>query len=113
MNLLTEGIEEKVVYKTELTKQLSIDNHTEVYPVYKIRLDKLYYNDQNDRIATWISQYKSDNKISNIDMDNKEIYNQIIHQFIIESNPQALEKTQKNIKLIGQEQPGVVLAKNC
>lgn len=110
MNLLTEGIEEKVVYKTELTKQLSIDNHTEVYPVYKIRLDKLYYNDQNDRIATWISQYKSDNKISNIDMDNKEIYNQIIHQFIIESNPQALEKTQKNIKLIGQEQPGVVLA---
>ena len=56
MNLLVDGLEEKTVFKTELTKQLSIDNHTEVYPVYKIRLDKLYYNDQNDRIATWISQ---------------------------------------------------------
>ena len=61
MNLLVDGLEEKTVFKTELTKQLSIDNHTEVYPVYKIRLDKLYYNDQNDRIATWISQYKADN----------------------------------------------------
>ena len=40
MNLLVDGLEEKTVFKTELTKQLSIDNHTEVYPVYKIRLDK-------------------------------------------------------------------------
>ena len=68
MNLLVDGLEEKTVFKTELTKQLSIDNHTEVYPVYKIRLDKLYYNDQNDRIATWISQYKADNKINCFDM---------------------------------------------
>lgn len=75
MNLLVDGLEEKTVFKTELTKQLSIDNHTEVYPVYKIRLDKLYYNDQNDRIATWISQYKADNKINSIDMKNKEEYN--------------------------------------
>lgn len=71
MNLLVDGLEEKTVFKTELTKQLSIDNHTEVYPVYKIRLDKLYYNDQNDRIATWISQYKADNKINSIDMKIK------------------------------------------
>lgn len=110
MNLLVDGLEEKTVFKTELTKQLSIDNHTEVYPVYKIRLDKLYYNDQNDRIATWISQYKADNKINSIDMKNKEEYNNIIHQFITESNPKALSKTQKNITLVGQEQPGVVLA---
>ena len=32
MNLLVDGLEEKTVFKTELTKQLSIDNHTEVYP---------------------------------------------------------------------------------
>ena len=72
--------------------------------------EKLYYNDQNDRIATWISQYKADNKINSIDMKNKEEYNNIIHQFITESNPKALSKTQKNIALVGQEQPGVVLA---
>ena len=43
-------------------------------------------------------------------MKNKEEYNNIIHQFITESNPKALSKTQKNIALVGQEQPGVVLA---
>lgn len=110
MNLLVKGIEEKVVFKTELTKQLTLDNHTEVYPVYKIKLDQLYYNDQNDRIATWISQYKADNEVRNIDMNNKNNYNEIIHSFITESNPQALDKTQKNMELIGQEQPGVILA---
>ena len=55
-------------------------------------------------------QYKADNKINSIDMKNKEEYNNIIHQFITESNPKALSKTQKNIALVGQEQPGVVLA---
>ena len=58
--------------------------------------EKLYYNDQNDRIATWISQYKADNKISSIDMKNKEEYNNIIHQFITESNPKALSKTARS-----------------
>lgn len=110
MNLLIEGIENKVVFETELTKQLSVDNHSEVYPVYKIKLDQLYFNDQNDRIATWISQYKSETKIEKIDTDNKTDYNNIIHKFITDSNPKALEATQKNISIIGQEQPGVVLA---
>ena len=58
MNLLTDGIKSKAVMLTQGTKKLSIDNHTQVYPVYKIRLDQLYFNDQNDRIATWISQYR-------------------------------------------------------
>ena len=26
-------------------------------PVYNVSLDKLYYNDDNGRIATWISSY--------------------------------------------------------
>lgn len=54
MNLLKEGIEQGVVIKTEMTTKLTIDGITKVYPVYQVRLDYLYYNDQNDRIATWI-----------------------------------------------------------
>lgn len=109
MNLLQEGIESKNVWKTGLSKKLSIDNHTQIYPVYKIRLDQLYYNDQNDRIATWISQYKAEHMVDHLDMDDKERYNQIIQSFIIDSNPEALKKTQNNIELIGQQESGVVL----
>lgn len=109
MNLLKEGIEQGVVIKTEMTTKLTIDGITKVYPVYQVRLDYLYYNDQNDRIATWISQYKSDNGVDVIDKSNKAAYNDIIHQFIYESNQDKLNQTQKNIKLIGQQKNGVVL----
>lgn len=81
--LLALSIDDLESIKNLGQKQLSIDNHTEVYPVYKIRLDKLYYNDQNDRIATWISQYKADNKINSIDMKNKEEYNNIMRHLIL------------------------------
>jgi ParB-like chromosome segregation protein Spo0J len=109
MNLLTQGIENRSVIPTTLTKKLSVDNHIQTYNVYKIRLDQLYYNDQNDRIATWISQYKAENGIIHMDTDDKEQYNRIIQGFITESNPEALKKTQNNIELIGQQEGGVVL----
>ncbi|WP_422659275.1 hypothetical protein ACK8P5_01680 [Paenibacillus sp. EC2-1] len=107
MSLLIKGIENKSVIPTSLTKKLSVDNHMQAYAIHKIRLDQLYYNDQNDRIATWISQYKAENRI--LDTDDKEQYNQIIQGFITESNPEALKKTQNNIELIGQQEAGVVL----
>lgn len=109
MNLLTKGIEIKAVIPNNTDKKLVIDNISRNYPVYKIRLDQLYYNDQNDRIATWISQYKFDNHINVFDLSDKENYNNIIHEFITSSNPQALKNTQNNIKLVGQQETGVVL----
>lgn len=109
MNLLKEGIESKSILRTELTKKLSIDNNTQTYPIYKIRLDQLYYNDQNDRIATWISQYKAEHGVDHLDMADIEQYNQIIQKLITDSNPDALKKTQNNIELIGQQEAGVVL----
>lgn len=109
MNLLTDGIKSKAVILTQSTKKLSIDNHTQVYPVYKIRLDQLYFNDQNDRIATWISQYKAEHTDVALETLSHSDYNDIIQGFIIESNPEAIKKTQNNIDLIGQQEAGVVL----
>ena len=109
MNLLQDGITNKSVIKTNLNKQLRIDNHTSTYEVYDIRLDCLYYNDQNDRIATWMSKYKSDNDIKTVDMTDLEEYNNIIERFIVDSNPDAMRKTKNNIKAIGQQEYGVVL----
>ena len=109
MNLLTEGVKMKAVLPTESTKRLSIDNHAQVYSIYKIRLDLLYFNDQNDRIATWMSQYRADHPGEQLDVRECSDYNTIIQKFIIESNEDAIKKTQNNIEMIGQQEAGVVL----
>ena len=59
-DLLRDGLFQHAVQKTSLTRKLTIDGATEAYPVYRIKLDQLYYNDQNDRISTWISQYRAE-----------------------------------------------------
>lgn len=81
-----------------------------MYPVYRVGLDYLYYSDQNDRIATWITRYEAENGTDSLSELNVEIYNHIIENFIRESNPEAINKTQKNIELVGQREPGVALA---
>ena len=110
MNLLKEGLDQQVVVKTTLTRKLTVDGLTKAYPVYKVRLDCLFYNDQNDRIATWISQYKSQHDGQAPDQSDVEAYNDIIEKFIVDSNPEALRKTQTNIEMVDQREPGVVLA---
>ena len=112
---LTEGsllslIGTDVVEKTTLTRKVTYAGKTVVYPVYRVRLDYLYYNDQNDRIATWITRYESENGTDALSDLNVDIYNRIIENFIYESNPEAITKTQKNITLVGQREPGVTLA---
>lgn len=110
MNLLKDGIEQQAVIKTTLTRKLTIDGMTKAYPVYKIKLDCLFYNDQNDRIATWISQYKAQHNGLAPDITHREAYNDIIEEFIVASNPDAIRKTQTNIEMVEQREPGVVLA---
>ena len=109
MNLL-EIQDNQVVEKTSLSRKLTIGGKTAPYPVYRIRLDQLFYNDQNDRIATWITQYR--NETGNVPLPelSREAYNDIIERFIIDSNPSAIEKTKNNIALVNQREPGVVLA---
>ncbi|WP_255465896.1 Swt1 family HEPN domain-containing protein [Catenibacterium faecis] len=112
---LTEGsllqmVGTDAVEKTTLTRKVTYGGKTVVYPVYRVRLDKLYYNDQNDRIATWISRYESENGKGALTVLDTENYNRIIENFICESNLDAIQKTQKNIAFIGQREPGVTLA---
>ncbi len=109
MNLL-ELQDSSLVEKTNLTRKLTLGGVTKAYPVYRVRLDLLYYNDQNDRIATWITQYKSDPENAAFDTLDREQYNKTIEGFIIASNPAAMEKTKNNIALVNQREPGVVLA---
>lgn len=100
----------EIVQKTTLTRKVTYGGKTVVYPVYRIRLDALYYNDQNDRIATWITRYQAENGQDAFSGLNREIYNRIIENFIVESNAEAISQTQKNISIVGQREPGVTLA---
>ncbi len=109
INLLQE-MNNEIVQKTQLSRKLTIDGVTNAYPVYRVRLDQLFYNDQNDRIATWMSQYKSEYGDHAFREMSREAYNSIIEQFIIQSNESAIEKTQMNIALVHQREPGVILA---
>ena len=99
-----------IIEKTALTRKVTFNGKTNVYPVYKIKLNKLYYNDQNDRIATWISKYEAENGKDSLTSLNVDLYNRVIENFVYDSNPESINKTQKNIALVGQREPGVTLA---
>lgn len=99
-----------IVQKTTLAKKITFGGKTSAYPVYRVRLDALFYNDQNDRIATWISKYEAENGAESLDAMDTEEYNRIIEDFIVESNPEAIQKTQRNISIVGQREPGVTLS---
>lgn len=109
MNLLQEGINKGVVIKTDISRKITIGGITQIRPVYKIRLDQLFYNDSNDRIATWISQFKNEHNGLSPDSSDIEAYNQVIEKFIIESNPRSIEETKENIRQYDQREPAVVL----
>src|SRR5690625_5425825 len=106
--LLTEGIQKNYVIPTEYSRKLTIDGHTDSYQVFKIRLDQLFYNDQNDRIATWVSKYKAENNIDTLNVDDEQ-YNNIIENFIYKINHKAIDKTKNNIELVSQREQRDVL----
>lgn len=109
MKSLEDAIALKEIEKTELTRKLFVGGKAKIFPVYRVPLSYLYYNDHNDRIVSWISKYKAENNVSDFDKSNLEEYNDIIEEFLVKSNPKAMTDTKNNIKLIGQQVPGVVL----
>lgn len=109
MNLLKDGIANESVQKTQQVVKLTVDGETSNYPVYRVRLDNLFFNDQNDRIATWISQYKAEHGEESLDRDNVDHYNDVIQEFVEKSNLDKIKQTQENIKLLNQQKYGVVL----
>ena len=96
------------VFKTDLTRKITLDGITSALPVYKIKLNELFYNDKNDRIATSIDAYNKTHKSLLVPGKNEE-YNQVVENFIVKSNEQAIFKTKNNIRLVGQREAGVVL----
>ncbi len=108
MNLLVEGVKSGNVRATLRKEKHAIDGIAADYAVYEIKSDLLYFNDQNDRIATWVSEYETSHKADLSSLGTEEL-NRVIEDFIVKSNTVALRKTQRDIALRGQLRPGVVL----
>lgn len=105
---LKQLIAEGKLAKTGATKRIRYTGKNEDMPVYRIDLKYLYYNDKNGRISTDMSEYKDvSGNIENISVDER---NDIIERFIYNSDIKRNEKTKRNIKEIGQQKAGVVLA---
>lgn len=102
-------LKEKVLL-TELSKKINIKGETKIYPVYRIAIEELYYNNQNDRIASQISEYMENNNLENFDVDYDDLsrYNDIVGEFIKASNMPAFMKTKNNIERFSQLEAGVV-----
>lgn len=109
MSLLSEGLKNESVQETDQKVKLTVDGITDTYTVYRVRLSELFFNDQNDRIATWISQYKAENGDDALENISRENYNTIIQSFIENSNKDRMKQTQENIRLLNQQKYGVVL----
>lgn len=89
--------------KTDMTINVVIMGSVRTLPVYKVPLNDLYYNDRNDRISTFISEFKGIlGALTHEDKQKK------IEDFIVKSNEQAFKKTKKSIKDDTQLKPGIV-----
>ncbi|ADC51478.1 hypothetical protein BpOF4_17185 [Alkalihalophilus pseudofirmus OF4] len=95
------------IKETGESRRLKIKNTEESYKVLTIPLELCHYNEKNGRISTYISQYLSSGE--ELQKNDIEAYNKLLEKFIYQSNPNALEKTKKNISLLGQLEPGVIL----
>lgn len=99
-------------YAKEIGKQIpewSQDGKALV--VYDIDIEKLYYNNDNGRIATLISAYNDQTETTPLSELSREQYNDLIHEFIKKSNtPDSFKKTFEDIYVKGQINPGVILS---
>lgn len=107
---LTEMVgSSEMVKMTQLAQKLTIGGETKAYPVYRIRLDVLRYNPQNDRIATRISEYAEEHHGDLPDESDISKFNDLVEEYIVASNPEKLKATEASIRDSGQQVPGVVL----
>ena len=100
-------IGKKGVSPTNAVKKISFGGKLEDFKVYRVNLKHLFYNDKNDRVATWMSQYVEEH--GSLNKDAIDEYNKVVEEFIINSNTTAFTRTKNNIQLIGQREPGVIL----
>ena len=102
------GVAEGWLRKTNNSDRKFIYGQDQDCPIYEVRIDKLHYNKQNGRIATYISRYKADHP-EGLPSDQAAL-DKLIQDMIDAENPKRLRTTMLDIKAKGQQQPAIVLS---
>ena len=80
-------------------------SHVQPMPVHKIDLDYLIYNPYNGRIGTLVTAYEHENGEINVETEQG---NEIVERFLWESQEDRNTQTKKDLKEVGQREPGIV-----
>lgn len=106
-SFIRTGTAEGWLKTTSDTHTINIDGRNEPQPVYEVRIDKLRYNTQNGRIATYMSRYRDEH--GDLPSDTGEI-NTIIEKMICDSDPKHMAGTKLDIKAKGQQEVAIILS---
>lgn len=104
---INTGIAEGWVRKTDNSERKFIGGENQDCPIYEVRVDKLHFNVQNGRIATFISRYQAEHP-EGLPQDQTELDN-LIADMIEADNPKHLKTTMLDIKNKGQQQSAIIL----
>lgn len=104
---INTGIAEGWVRKTDNSERKFIGGENQDCPIYEVRVDKLHFNVQNGRIATFISRYQAEHP-EGLPQDQTELDN-LIADMIETDNPKHLKTTMLDIKNKGQQQSAIIL----
>jgi hypothetical protein len=92
-----------------IEKKLTYGGSTKVWPSYMIPIEKVFFNNQNGRIATFVSKYNETNEKKLDEIEDVNEYNGIIAQYIKDSADIInFKKTKDDIRNKGQIEVGVV-----
>lgn len=104
---INTGIAEGWVRKTDNIERKFIGGQNQDCPIYEVRVDKLHFNVQNGRIATFISRYQAEHP-EGLPQDQTELDN-LIADMIEADNSKHLKTTMLDIKNKGQQQSAIIL----
>lgn len=104
---INTGIAEGWVRETGNSERKFINGQNEDCPIYEVRVDKLHFNVQNGRIATFISRYEAEHP-EGLPQDQAELDN-LIASMVEADNPKHLKTTMLDIKNKGQQQSAIIL----
>lgn len=104
---INTGIAEGWVRKTGNSERKFINGQNQDCPIYEVRVDKLHFNVQNGRIATFISRYQAEHP-EGLPQNQAELDN-LIAGMVEADNPKHLKTTMLDIKNKGQQQSAIIL----
>lgn len=104
---LRTGETEGWLRATDNVNMIRISGQNKDQRVYEVRIDKLHFNTQNGRIATFITRYEMENGALPTNLEERD---NLIERMIEDDNPQRLKTTKLDIKAKGQQEVAIILS---